>query len=283
MSLPSAIETVGELSCCCCFPSVPSRRSATEGKTCSDYWLDIVYHGRKSSSYKFALGFALGRFVDRGKRLVSYAELADAFLDICAERLTACKPQMSNPGHSTVVEQVIRLRAQGTVTRDKAIEIVQQRAFRYVIQSFHIVRGGPVPVRFFEADGQSLELTDCVYEVFSPPSRDHVLSEMKSAWASLEDSFARRVVSGVVSSVRQHESVGESALLSGGELGQSDVRKVIEGSATLDPTSQRIWHRLTAEIRKATKAVNAAGSMLFEPGNIRLLGGWRRVRTNWRS
>lgn len=83
-------------------------------------WLVIVRHGRSTSTYKIALGFAVARFVERGKREVQMSEIAEVFFDSYLDRLKRM-PQISSPNVTTIVERVIVQYRHGEVSKQKRL------------------------------------------------------------------------------------------------------------------------------------------------------------------
>lgn len=129
-------------------------------------WLSIIQKGRVTSTYKMALGFAIARLVEKGKRQVSMGELAKLFFEIYLDRLEYGLPQTSNPDEPTVVEQAISKFEKGYITMQQAIRAIEKDGFRYVLDAFHRLPEGESPVRFYQQTGSGITLTDAAYQVF---------------------------------------------------------------------------------------------------------------------
>jgi len=134
-------------------------------------WRAIVLYGQNTAIYKIALGQCLAGFAAEGRDRISLPELAAAFFDRYAERLRSGQPQLLTPGRLTVMERVVALYRQATLSRDQAVERVGQEAFGDVVPRFHTVADRSVPVRFYERspDG-GLVLTDAAYSGFTCPN-----------------------------------------------------------------------------------------------------------------
>lgn len=157
-----------------------------------DCWHSIVRRGQFSSTYKVALGLAMARLVERGKRHVSTEELAEIFFELYLERLKTDMPQRSHPKEPTIVENVITEFKLGALSRKQAITRIEQRGFKYVLDAFHVLDNQKAPVQFYSYDSSGLILTDAAYHVFLSPEKDRVIQEMEYRWSAIEKAFARQ-------------------------------------------------------------------------------------------
>ena len=154
-------------------------------------WRAIVLYGQNTATYKIALGRCLERFAGEGRTHVRLPELAEAFLDLYAERLQAGKPQLLTPGRLTVMERVVALHRHGTIDRDEAVALVGRDAFADVVPRFHTVHDRPVPVPFYErAPDGGLVLTDAAFAVFAGPDAAQLGAELGARWDLLKAAFA---------------------------------------------------------------------------------------------
>ena len=154
-------------------------------------WRAIVLYGQNTATYKIALARCIERFVSEGRDQIPPRSLAEAFLDLYVERLQSGKPQLVLPGRLTVMERIVALHGQGTITRDEAIARVAQQAFSDVVPRFHTVYDRPVPIPFYEptADG-GLVLTDAAFAVFNRDDAEQFGNELNARWDLLEAAFA---------------------------------------------------------------------------------------------
>jgi len=139
-----------------------------------------------------ALGFAIARLVEEGKRQVSMEELARLFFEIYLERLKYDMPQTSNPAQLTVVEQAINKYKEGSFTEEEAIHAIEKEGFTYVLDAFHRLPEGESPIKFYHRTGLGIMLTDAAYRVFWSSEKDYVMCEMDARWSELEEGFARK-------------------------------------------------------------------------------------------
>ena len=174
-------------------------------------WLSIIQKGRVTSTYKMALGFAIARLVEKGKRQVSMGELAKLFFEIYLDRLEYGLPQTSNPDEPTVVEQVISKFEKGYITMQQAIFAIEKDGFRYVLDAFHRLPEGESPVRFYQQTGSGITLTDAAYQVFLSPEKDLVMREMDARWSEIEETYARkRLGSNVLAWVASNKAAADT-------------------------------------------------------------------------
>jgi hypothetical protein len=122
---------------------------------------------------------------------MSWDELATKFLDLYVERLQARKPQLLDPAQTSVVEKVVEQYTSGRIDRAEAIEKMKSEAFRYVVDSFHLVHGSRTPILFYHEEETGLTLTDDAFRAIAGDGVRTVLAEVLFRWSELEDSFAR--------------------------------------------------------------------------------------------
>jgi hypothetical protein len=119
------------------------------------------------------------------------SELAEVFFDLYTDRLHAGNhPQLSHPNRLTVMERVVALHNSGKIDRDEAIARVATDAFGDVVPRFHTVGDTAVPVRFYDANGDGLVLTDATFQLFAQPEADDLGAELGARWDLLEAAFS---------------------------------------------------------------------------------------------
>ena len=121
-----------------------------EHPSLESYWRSIILFGRNVASYKFALAEALTELVSSGKSSVTLNELAEPYSKHLCERLkTASRQATSN---SSKFIQSCREYNAGKITYDQLIATTVKLGFNNVIDAFHHVNGGILPVKFYEKD-----------------------------------------------------------------------------------------------------------------------------------
>jgi len=158
----------------------------------SKHWHSIILTGRDSSTYKMALARCLAELVEEGRTTISWDELASAFLDLYVARVERGKPQLSDLKGQAVAERVALAYRRGEFTRDSAVQEIRAKAFRDVLDAFHVVDGTPVPVRFFTTDAAGLTVTEETRRLMTREGTVHILAEIEQRWGELEERWERR-------------------------------------------------------------------------------------------
>ena len=143
-------------------------------------WHSVVLFGKNTVSYKFALAQSLMQLAQQGRDSVTLDELAVPFAArICEHAKTA--PRQSTNRSNKFLDACLGFNA-GTVTLDELTSVTVQSGFRYVLDAFHVVNAGRVPMTFFEKDftrsSKRLILTD---NLNLPRFHCHLLRRLRAA------------------------------------------------------------------------------------------------------
>jgi hypothetical protein len=115
--------------------------------TLENFWRSIILFGRNVASYKFALGKSLLELTDQGRDEVSLDELAVPFAHHVCEHLKLSDKQGTSARSQFL--DACRAYNRGELTETRLIEQTARLGFNNVIDAFHVVNQGDVPVRFF--------------------------------------------------------------------------------------------------------------------------------------
>ncbi len=115
--------------------------------TLENFWRSIILFGRNVASYKFALGKSLLELADQDSDVVSLGELAVPFARHLCEHLQLSDKQ-GTFGQSRFLD-ACRAYNRGELTQTQLVEQTARLGFNNVIDAFHVVNQGEVPVRFF--------------------------------------------------------------------------------------------------------------------------------------
>jgi 5-methylcytosine-specific restriction endonuclease McrA len=118
--------------------------------------------------------------------------LARDFFLLYKERLALGRPQIAQPGRWTVMEQIVSLERNGTISYEEAIARVARDAFNDVLPRFHTVHDRPLPISFYEFDGRALRLKDTLFALFADNGHQELLDETSARWDLLEAAFTLR-------------------------------------------------------------------------------------------
>ena len=124
--------------------------------TLDNYWRSIILFGKNTACYKFALAQSLLEFADQQSTQISKDVLAEKYaLHIC-NHLKSSNTQGTNPSNNYLAT-CSDFNA-GVIDKDKLVNITKKEGFRYVIERFHNVNGGDLPVKFYSGDKNSKEI-----------------------------------------------------------------------------------------------------------------------------
>lgn len=140
-----------------------------EAPTPEANWRAVVLFGRNVASYKFALAKTLLEIADRPDDRVPLEELAGPFSRHLCEHLRTVDKQATSA--SSKFLDACRAFNRGELPEDELVGTTARLGFNNVIDAFHVVGAGPVPIRFYvdERKGDrgagAIRLTDQLREL----------------------------------------------------------------------------------------------------------------------
>jgi hypothetical protein len=111
------------------------------------YWRSIILFGRNVASYKFSLGKALLELADKEKTTITLEELAIPFAKHITNHLRISDKQ--GTFSSSRFLDACRKFNQGEIKEEALRKITVRHGFENVIDAFHRVNQGDVPIRFY--------------------------------------------------------------------------------------------------------------------------------------
>ena len=124
------------------------------------YWRSIILFGKNVASYKFALAQSLLEIAPTGKTIITLEELAVPFSKhIC--RHIASAPKQATSQNSRFLQACKDYNAD-LISYDKLIDTTVSLGFNNVIDAFHVVNNGEIPVRFYNKDYQIFRMLNYV-------------------------------------------------------------------------------------------------------------------------
>lgn len=154
-------------------------------------WRAVVLFGRNVASYKFALAKTLLGFTDRSDDRVPLAELAAPFAKHLCEHLKTVDKQTTS--RSSRFLDACRSYNRGDLSEDKLIETTMQLGFNNVINAFHVVGAGAVPVTFFKDErgtkGGGIRLTDDFRRLAASIQAPGLEEEAEARWRLVETAW----------------------------------------------------------------------------------------------
>lgn len=162
-----------------------------ENPTLESYWRSIILFGRNVASYKFALAKSLLEIVPSGQTKITLEELAKPFSrNICEHIKKAPKQATSNT--SQFLESCKGFNGQ-SVSYEQLIDITVKRGFNNVIDAFHVVNDGTIPVSFYNKDysrgNKQIILTDEIFKLQDGVYFDNFMHETESRWNLVETAW----------------------------------------------------------------------------------------------
>ena len=155
------------------------------------YWRSIILFGRNVASYKFALAQSLLDLADAGKTAVTLGELADPYAKHLCEHLKTAPKQATSRSSSFL--EACQDYNQGKIDHNRLIAVTEQKGFNNVIDAFHVVNEGPIPIKFYEKDysrdSKRIVLTDDVFRLREIPFSDNLFAESEARWNLVEKAW----------------------------------------------------------------------------------------------
>ena len=161
--------------------------------TLDNYWRSIILFGKNTACYKFALAQSLLEFADQQYTQISKDVLAEKYaLHIC-NHLKSSNTQGTNPSNNYLAT-CSDFNA-GVIDKDKLVNITKKEGFRYVIERFHNVNGGDLPVKFYSGDKNSKEivLSDEIMKLSSLGQFKSLAGEVDSRWSLVEAGWRMKI------------------------------------------------------------------------------------------
>ena len=163
--------------------------------TDSDYFRAVVLYGRNVASYKFALAESLFTVASEGKDFVTLEELAIPFSDALCRHLELQDKQTT--ARSSRFLDTLRGFNRGEISSEEKNNATVQLGFVNVIDAFHVVGPGEVPVRFYQDERSSsnpgIKLTDELFKMTSEVESDDLLKENESRWRLVETAWGYNI------------------------------------------------------------------------------------------
>lgn len=158
-------------------------------------WRAVVLFGRNVASYKFALGKTLLELANRPDDRVPLEDVAAPFARNLCEHLRQVDKQTTS--QSSKFLDVCRAFNRGDLPEDKLIETTARLGFVNVIDAFHVVGAGPIPVRFFEDErtsgrsgGGAIRLTDDLRRLAGSIQGANLADEAEARWRLVETAWS---------------------------------------------------------------------------------------------
>lgn len=154
-------------------------------------WRSIILFGRNVASYKFALAKALLEQVQTGASFVRMDDLAPDFAKHLCQHLEMAPKQVTSS--SSKFLEACREYNLGEISKDQLVEETVRRGFVNVIDAFHIVNQGEIPIRFFIDDRKKRKGITLTDELLGLTDSRHMASfphEIEARWRLVETAWS---------------------------------------------------------------------------------------------
>jgi len=161
-----------------------------EHPSLESYWRSIILFGRNVASYKFALAQSLLDLSKEGKTEVTYGELAVPYSRHLCEHVEKA-PKQATSQSSRFITACSNYN-DGSISYDQLINTTVQLGFNNVIDAFHIVNNGALPVQFYEKvpNQKKIILTDDVFKLDEITYSDNLMHEAEARWNLVESAWS---------------------------------------------------------------------------------------------
>ena len=162
-------------------------------------WPSIVLFGRNVATYKFALAKSLLEAASAEKTLVTLDELAEPFSRHVADHLRTVDKQATSP--SSAFLDACRRFNRGELDRSALLEETVRRGFVNVIDAFHVVNQGEIPLRFFVDERRTrkgIVITDELLRLKEGTQFGNLPWEVEARWRLVESAWSLGIAPGLL-------------------------------------------------------------------------------------
>jgi hypothetical protein len=154
-------------------------------------WRAIILFGRNVASYKFALGKTLLEAAQRRKAFLPLTDLALPFARHIAEHLKLADKQATSRSSRFIAS--CRRFNQGEISESELVDTTVRIGFNNVIDAFHVVGPGDLPLRFFvderDTPGKGIRLTDESFRLLELYQHQNLPFEIEARWRLVETAW----------------------------------------------------------------------------------------------
>jgi hypothetical protein len=155
-------------------------------------WRAVILFGRNVASYKFALAKSLLELADKETTFISLEDLALPFSTHLADHIQHSEKQITSS--SSKYLQKCKDFNQGIIDQDELISSTVSLGFNNVIDAFHIVNQGDVPVRFYEdhrkSEQKGVVVTDELLKLKESIQYGNLSYEVEARWRLVETAWS---------------------------------------------------------------------------------------------
>ena len=173
------------------------------------YWRSVILFGRNVASYKFALAQSLIELSANSNSFITLEELAVPFSRHVVEHIRLA-PKQATSSSSRFLD-ACRRTASGETTTDELIGRTVSLGFNNVIDTFHIVNRGEIPIRFFSDERRGgkggIRLTDELLRMRELDQFANLPGEIDARWRLVETAWELGLPAGLIIGVEEDGQV----------------------------------------------------------------------------
>ena len=157
------------------------------------YFRSVILFGRNVASYKFTPGEALLQFASEGRNFVSMDDLARPFTASLLRHLREVDVQGTSS--SSRFLDACRASLKGELSEDALLMTAVRFGVNNVIDAFHIVNQGEIPVRFFVDERRSRQGLHLTQDLLALPETrslqfGSLSQEVEARWRLVEGAWS---------------------------------------------------------------------------------------------
>ena len=157
--------------------------------TLEDYWRSLILFGRNVACYKLALGKALLELAPQEKTIITLDELAEPYSRYVVEHLEQCDTQSQSTKTPYPFLEACRQFRDNRITNEQLIEITAKEGFKVVLNKFHNLSSGEIPVSFYKKTRGGVVLTDDLLRLVQTSQFQNLMQELEARWRLLEGAW----------------------------------------------------------------------------------------------
>jgi hypothetical protein len=177
--------------------------------TLEDYWRSLVLFGQNVACYKFALAKALIELIPSGKTTISLEELALPYSQQIIEHLKLVDKQIQSK--SSTFLGGCRQFNRGLISQEELITLTTQKGFNNVLDAFHNLSGGSIPISFFDKEqwkvNKKITLTDELFYLNCSEQLIILREEAESRWRLVETAWQLNISKNLIAI--NYDPIGE--------------------------------------------------------------------------
>jgi hypothetical protein len=159
-------------------------RFEEEYPSLESFWRAVILFGRNSASYKFSMAKSLIELIPSGKSFITLEELAIPFSNNLISHLKLNDKQTTS--QSSTMLNACRQFITGEITNEQLIQQTVKYGFVNVLDAFHVVNQGDIPVKFFESDREAKQkgivITDDLFKLHETNQFTNFNFEVEARW-----------------------------------------------------------------------------------------------------